>query len=242
MIPRSRDPLVLAMEQLAQALASANERALKAAPPVPAAPLTPADTALLEAVTKGDIAAIAAAVAAGADVNTGTGRPLQLAAQRGDENVMKELVILGAEVTTAVRGLQAMQGVLATRKASVLQRAKDPEVREALQDMMEALVPRGSRYRVSDQDITQLLTELDRQGGGIFSSQDQAQYKTNQAAMEKLQAWERHFIQAIAPLETLRMQRKIMDTLAEMKQEITQKPLDKPRLAAPKKPDPAQPQ
>lgn len=242
MIPRSRDPLTLAMEQLMQALAKANERAAGMATPAPAEPLSPADASLMEAVSKGDIAAIAATIAGGADANAGKGKPLQAAAARNDESAMKELVILGAEVSIAVASLQEMQEALNARKIPVQLRARDPEVRAALQTLMEAIAPQGGRYRISDKDILQLLTELDRQGGGVLSSPDESQGQRNQQMIHTLQAWEKKFIQSIAPVETLRMQRKIMDALAEMKQELTQKTLDKPKLAAPRKTEPPQPE
>ncbi|TAL33046.1 MAG: hypothetical protein EPN97_09615 [Alphaproteobacteria bacterium] len=244
MPPRSRDPLTLAMEQLMQALAKANARAgagASAAPPPPAAPLSAADAALMNAVATGDIPAIAAAVAGGADVNTGNGKPLQLAAHREDAEAMKELVILGAEVSIAIAGLKNEQAALPSR-GTLAQRANDPEVRAALQDLMEALVPRGGRYRISDQDVLQLLKELDKQsGGGSLPSQNGKRQQEIAAAIATLGNWETHFIKSVAPVETLRMQRKILDALAEMKLEFTQKTLDKPRLAAPRKTEPPQP-
>lgn len=237
-LPRHTD-LTAAMERLMKVLAKTHEH--NAAPTASAAPLPAADAALMKAVEQGDIKGITSTVAQGADVNCDMGLPLQLAARRNDAQAMKELVILGAEVVTAASSLQKKRDTLAMRRQPLQVRAQNPEVREAVQGLMETVTPPGPKYRVSDKDILQLLTEIDKQGGGMLSSQGDAEYQGVQQALNTLQAWERQFLQSIAPVESLRMQRKILDALADLKEELSQKSLDKPRLSPPRKSEPPQP-
>jgi len=109
------------------------------------------------------------------------------------------------------------------------------DIRHAVKRMEEeqAAIPRKQRYRDSYY-----------QTGAYYayrSKEEERRWKQLNAAVKTLNEYEKVYLEKIAPLEAVRLQKQVLDELRALKEDIGValhgKPVDKPRLGAPRYPD-----
>ena len=223
------------MQRLVAALAAADARAAAAAPvtPEPEPVFAGPDAVLVNAVRQNDIAAARAALKNGADPNAGQGRPLRIAAEATNFELMAELAIRGAEVSQTVEALKAEKKMLESRVPQL--QPDDPHIRAALNDMVRAINPHAVRG-ANDRELATLLAKMRLQRGDLRSMppQDAKRCQQNTSTIKTLEEWQARFLREISPLDILRQQQKILDELDDLKRELMPRRLDKPKFSAPK--------
>lgn len=177
--------------------------------------------ALYAAIAANDEKSFLAALDAGANVNAGKGRALRIAAENKNYPFMQELVIRGADIRLAIGGLKERQEEI----APMLRQQQDAIARE----LNSAIT--GGRRGLELETLRRAIDQITQRRQPTAEAQEQAR---NAATIKLLEEYHEIFFREIAPLENLRLQRRILAGLREVKEALSEKTLDKKKLPAPK--------